>query len=76
MKRAEEICDEWVTEMRLTHVLDKFPEAGMEQMGDILRAMVEDVTREAGEEIEQSKEARKLIGKRTAEMFKKRLQKL
>jgi hypothetical protein len=74
LKRAEEICGEWITEMRLTHVLDKFPGAEMEKMGEIIRAMVEDVQREAGEEIEQSKEARKLIGKKTAQMFKKRLQ--
>jgi len=69
---AEATADEWVTEMRLTHVLDAFPGAGIERTGEIIRAMIEDIEREAGSEVENFKESRKAIGKRTAEMFKKR----
>ena len=70
---AQEIADEWTTPMRLTHILDKFPNAGMEQTGQIIKAMVEDVTREAKGEIVETKEARKAIGKIAALLFKARL---
>jgi hypothetical protein len=70
---AKAIADEWVTEQRLTHVLDKMPKGiGMESTGDVIKAMIEDVQREAKGEIVESKEARAAIGKATAEMFKKR----
>jgi hypothetical protein len=70
---ASAIASEWVTEMRLTHVLDQFPDAGMEQMPDILRAMVADVEREATGEIIASKDARRAISSRTVALFKERL---
>jgi len=73
LSKANEIADEWVTEMRLSHVLDNFPEAGTEQIPSILKAMNEDIRREAGEEIVFSKEANRAISKKTAEMFKRRL---
>jgi len=67
---ANAIAEEWVTEMRLTHVLDGFVgEVGVEQTGDVIRAMVEDVIAEAGEEIVASKAARKAIGRRAAQLF-------
>jgi len=75
LKQANEIAEEWVTEMRLSHVLDKFPGAGMEKTGEIVKAMIEDVERESEGEIVKSREARKSIGKRTASMFKERLKK-
>ncbi len=59
------------------HVLDsltvdgKVPE--MEQMGDIIKAMLADVEREAAGEIELDKQGRKAIGKRTVGLFKARL---
>lgn len=71
---AQKIADEWVTEMRLTHVLDKFPDANMQHIPQIMEAMLEDVTREAKGEIEESKEARKAISTATVKMFKRRLQ--
>jgi hypothetical protein len=68
---ATKICDEWVTEMRLVHVLDKLPQGiGMEKTIDVINAMVEDVVREAEHEILDSKAVRKMIGTRTAKMFK------
>ena len=74
LTRATAISDEWVTEMRLTHVLDRLgPDVGIERTGDVIRAMVEDVEREGAGEIVASREARTAIGKRTAELFKQRL---
>jgi hypothetical protein len=70
---ANEIADEWVTRMRLTHVLDKFPGASIEHTGQIIKAMVEDVEREGDGEIVFSKEALSAIGKKTALLFKEML---
>ncbi len=71
---ADEIADEWVTPMRLQHVLDAFPDASMEQTGKIIKAMLDDVTREGKGEIVMTKEANRAIGKRTAKLFKEHLQ--
>ena len=71
---ADAIADEWVTEMRMGHVLSKLPEAtGLTQTGMVIKAMTEDVLREAAAEIVDSKEARKAIGKRAAQLYRKRL---
>jgi hypothetical protein len=71
---ARAIADEWVTPMRLTHVLDKMPQAtGMEHTGDVIRAMIEDVKREAAGEIVWSKDAERMIGQATAKMYKQRV---
>jgi hypothetical protein len=71
---ARAIADEWVTDQRLSHVLDKMPKGiGMEQTPDVIKAMIEDVFREANGEVVESKEARTAIGKKTAEMLKKRI---
>lgn len=73
LSKAEDIAEEWATKMRLEHVLDLFPEAGMEQLGDIIKAMIGDIEKEAGGEVENFKEARKAIGKKTAELFKEKM---
>jgi len=71
---ANAISEEWVTGMRLDHVLDAFPQPwDLKMTGAVIRAMVEDVTREAGAEIIDSKEARTAIGTRTAKVFKQKL---
>lgn len=72
LDEAKAIAEEWVTDMRLEHVLDKLPpeKRCMEAMRDIIAAMTEDVTREAKGEIVDSKEARAAIGARTARLFK------
>jgi|SRR5579863_4855010 len=73
LQETEAIALEWVTETRLQHVLDKLPQGiGVEATGQVIAAMVEDVTREATGEILDSKEARKAIGARAAKLFKKR----
>lgn len=78
LTKASAIADEWVTPTRLAHVLDKLQAGGVafgiERTPDVIRAMVEDVLREGAGELVDSKEARQAIGKRTAVLFKKRLQ--
>lgn len=72
---AKEIAEEWVTNMRLEHVLQKFPvDVNMESMGDIIKAMLEDVYREAKGEIVESKEVGKAISGKTVQLFKQKLQ--
>lgn len=69
---AAAIADEWVTPMRLSHVLDKL--AGpfdMTRTGEVIRAMLADVYREAAGEVVESKEANTAIGKNTALLFKR-----
>lgn len=75
LTEAKAIADEWVTDQRLRHVLDKIPtdvegKHCMEQMRTVIGAMQEDVTREAKGEIVESKEAFAAIGTRTAQLFK------
>lgn len=75
LAKADAIADEWVTPMRLTHVLDKIPEPhGMEHTPAVIKAMVADVYREAKGEIVESKEAERAIGKKAAALFKQRVQ--
>lgn len=72
---AKEIALEWVTKMRLIHVLDKIPEDQhkIENTGMIINAMKEDVLREAKDEIVESKTAIQAISTRTALLFKEYL---
>jgi RNA ligase len=75
MEDAKSIAEEWVTEMRLKHVLDKLPQGiNVESTKLVIDAMVEDVYREAKGEIVESREVIKYIGSKTAVMFKKKLQ--
>ena len=76
MEDAKAISEEWVTEMRLSHVLDKLPkDINIESMKLIIDAMVEDVYREGKGEIVESKEVIKAISSKTAIMFKNKLRK-
>jgi len=71
---ADAIAAEWVTEMRLAHVIDKIcPVPDIGATPKVIAAMVEDVEREAAGEIVVSKEARAAIGRRTAQLFKARI---
>ena len=67
---AEKIADEYVTNMRLLHVLDKLPGHCIEKMRDIIFAMQEDVQREGEGEIVWSETVAKTIGKKTAVTYK------
>lgn len=76
LAKAEEIAFEWVTPMRLEHVIDKLKgslqrELAPEDTKTLINAMIEDVTREAKDEIVASKEAMKAIGNTTAKLFRK-----
>jgi len=74
LSEATAIAEEWVTEMRLEHVLQKLPQGiGLESMQRVLQAMVEDVLKESTGEIVDSKEARNAINKKTVELFKKKV---
>lgn len=71
MEDAENIAFEWVTPMRLNHVLDKLSgEKDMSLTGEVIKAMVEDVMREAEGEIMDDKSIRKAIGARAAKLYK------
>ena len=71
LQEANAIAEEWVTMERLKHVLDKMPpETGMEQTGNVIKAMIEDIYREGKGEVVESREAGAAIGKKTALMFK------
>lgn len=75
LTKAQDIATEWVTPMRLEHVLDKLKgslgrELSTEDTRTVIDAMIEDVTREAKDEIVASKEALKAISSATAKLFK------
>lgn len=71
---AKAIADEWVTEMRLTHVLDHLGNpSDVTATASVIAAMIEDVEREARGEIVTSRDARKAISTAAARMFKSRL---
>lgn len=63
---ASEIADEWVTPMRLQHVLQKTPYEKEADTGRVIRAMIEDVRKESGGEVVWSKEVERAIGRATA----------
>jgi hypothetical protein len=63
---AQAVAEEWVTPMRVVHVLDKIEDPCMEKMKQIISAMLEDVKREGEGEIEWSQPVSKAIGKATA----------
>lgn len=77
MLNAEAIANEWVTSMRLTHVLDKIEgEKDMSLTGVVIKAMIEDVMREAEGEIVDNETVRKAIGKKAAIIYKSRITQL
>jgi hypothetical protein len=63
---AEAVADEWVTPMRIAHVLDKMDNPCMENMRNIIFSMQEDVKREGEGEIVWSNAVEKAIGRATA----------
>lgn len=76
LENARAVADEFVTPMRLTHVLDKMPGAGIEQTGEVIKAMIEDVLREGAGEFEDTKDVRKAVGRAAAMLFKTRIKKI
>jgi hypothetical protein len=77
LEDAKAIAEEWVTPMRLNHVLDKLGNpTEIEKTGIVIKAMIEDVKREAKGEIKESKQAMQFIGKKTAELYKRWISKI
>lgn len=78
LEDAKEIASEWVTEMRLSHVMDKLtpPATEPQDTPRVIKAMLEDISREGCGEIGWTPEATKTIGNTTAVMFKKRISKI
>jgi hypothetical protein len=74
---AHDIALEWVTLMRLQHVLDKIPGVSdgleMRHTPVVIQTMVADVLEEAGAEIVDDKTVRKAIGQRAATLFHQHL---
>jgi hypothetical protein len=72
---AEAIADEWVTPMRLNHVLDDLRTntdgfyADVGSTGFVIKAMVADIEKESKGETIITPEAKKVIGKRTSKLF-------
>ena len=70
LEEAEAIALEWVTEMRLSHVLGKSDRTWtIKDTRDVVVAMIEDVNREGEGEFAPSKEANKAIGTRASKLF-------
>ncbi len=67
---AEEVANEYVTPMRLNHVLQKTPYTKLEDTGNVVRAMVDDVRVEEGHDIVWNKKVEKAIGKKTVELLR------
>lgn len=79
MESADAIATEWVTPMRLEHVIDALlssrddKDLDIRDTGKIIELMVEDVTREAAGEIAESSHIKKACGARAAKLFKAHL---
>lgn len=72
---AEAVALEWVTDMRLNRILDKLGNPRiMAYVPKIITSVTEDVIREAGAEIVDTKQVRKAIGGRAVQLYKKLVQ--
>ena len=77
MADADAVVFEFVTDMRLSHILDKIPAPHTIKItGQVINTMIEDVLREGRLEIIDSKAVRKAIGNRARELFHKRVKKI
>lgn len=76
---ARKVAEEFIVAERLRHVIDALIASGREVIdmtatGDVIRAMIQDVKVEEGDEIEWTKEVEKSIGSLTVKLFKKHLE--
>lgn len=69
LEEANAVATEWVTPMRLQHVLQKTPYNGPADTGRVIKAMVEDVRLESPGEVVWSKDVEKAIGKATVKLL-------
>lgn len=77
MSDAREIAEDWVTAMRLEHVMDKLSPDGIEltvkSTREVISAMVQDVKDESEGEIVWTPAVSKAIGKAAANLFHRHL---
>jgi hypothetical protein len=73
---ADKVAEEFVTPMRLNHVLGKMPLAGLtvENTKEVIGRMAEDIRREGAGEFEYNQNVAKAIGRKTAAMYKEWLE--
>jgi len=77
LEDAQKIADEYVTYMRLQHVLDKLGNPNdITKTGDVVKAMLEDVCREAAGEIIDDHNTRKAITRAAAKLYKEKVTKI
>ena len=77
LTQADEIAEQWVVANRLDHVLQDLPHAtGMEHTGEVIKAMVADVYKESKGEIVESRVVAAAIGKKTVELWKKKVKEI
>lgn len=77
LQAAEAIANEWVTPMRLDHVLDKLGNPDdVKETGNVIKAMIADVFIEGKGEIVETKKAEQAIGKACAKLYKSKINKL
>jgi len=70
-KEAKETSKEWVTFNRLKNILSHIgKEVSIEDTGNIIKIMIDDIKREASNEVIWNKEIQGAIGKATAKLFK------
>ena len=83
--KGREIAQEWVVPMRLTHVLDDMFSHGvldkalglrMEDTGKVIKHMIDDIKKEAGDEIDWNKKVEQAVGRETALLYKHRVQEM
>jgi len=77
LNEAEEVANEWVTEMRFNHVSDHLKARGVEESTEntveFMKGMLEDIKREGSQEIKFSSPVNRAINTATAKMLKARL---
>jgi len=69
---GEKASLEWVTDARLAHVLDKITAPHDEkQIGNVIKAMLDDIEREGGAEVSMDKGTRRIMSSAIVTLYKK-----
>ena len=70
LEDAEEIAEQFVTPMRLKHVMDKLPSRSVESIPEILCVLLADIELECKGELVVTAQARKAINKKAVAIYK------
>jgi hypothetical protein len=73
---ADKLAAEWVTPMRITHVLDKFGEVRLDRTPEFIKAVWEDVLRESAGEVADTKPNRRAVSHLAVTFYKEQNQTL